>query len=126
MTDLDLEQTREAGEILRRAREEADLSRPKLAPKVGTHPNRLQQIEQGYIHRPGAGLRPTRGDRDTLLALCEVLGISHSLVDRILTLSGYKPLDPGREIVYLRGISAENAARLQEMAEKYRREDSSG
>lgn len=118
---IDLATTQKIGELLKAAREAKSLSRPDLGILTDLSRNRLQQIEQGYIIRAGETVkRPTQLKRDQLLSVCDALEMPPEIVDRILSLSGYKPLDRSREIVYLHGLSEAEQNRLRAQAEKYR------
>lgn len=127
-TDIDIEDTVAVGELLRSARERARRTRADVAQELGIHPNRLQQIEQGYVTRFAERTRafaeptkvPTRATRDLLAQICNVLRVPADTAEVIFRRSGYAPLSEDREYLYVTGLTAEQMADLRSRAEKYR------
>ncbi len=122
MTDaIQLADSQELGKLLRAAREGKGLSRPQLAARVNLHRERLLQIEQGYVQRKGDPIRrPTLLAREKLIALCNALQVPPDTTDRILTLSGYAPMDR-RRIVYLDELPPDAAEEFSKLFEEARR-----
>lgn len=127
-TDIELENTVAVGELLRSARKRARRTQADVAQELGIHPNRLKQIEQGYVTRFAERTRafteptkvPTRATRDLLAQICNVLRVDADTAKEIFRRSGYQPLDEGREYLYVTGLTAEQMEDLRRRAEKYR------
>ncbi|KZM68105.1 helix-turn-helix domain-containing protein [Nocardia terpenica] len=118
-TVTDFDKARAAGQILKDARIQADLTRQQMADAARLSSSRVEQIEHGRAHHRGE-LRPTRPSRSVLIRWFAALGLDTDRADRVLSLFGHAPLVPDDEVVYLGDLAQDQQRQIRNIIAEFR------